>query len=201
MSEVQTPAPIAFPATVEELRGFVAGTMTEVLNIPENKAIQAESLLGFLLGLVQERRAKDDRAQFRPVVVGTYYRGSARATVGHDTESGQFVVAFDEEAKDAEGKLVLEPHEINGVQMTRPVWKAMPLEAGPLEMLTKLVLSQPVQPGQVFFVTTGAAIEAHMEAMTDMFQATEALREKLDSASPEDLLKSSEAATVAAAVQ
>jgi hypothetical protein len=199
MSEVQTPAPIAFPQTTEELRAFVAGTMTEVLSIPENKAIQAESLLGFLLGLVQERRAKDERAQFRPVVVGTYYRGSARATVG--INEGEFFVKFEEEAKDAEGKLVLEPHEVNGVQMTRPVWKAMPLEAAPLEMLSKLVLSQAVQPGLVFYVTTAAGIEAHMEAMTDMFQATEALREKLDSASPEELLKSSEAATVAAAVQ
>ena len=72
MSQVQAVAPVAFPQTTEELRNFVASTMTEVLNIPENKAIQAESLLGFLLGLVQERRAKDDRAQFRPVVVGTY---------------------------------------------------------------------------------------------------------------------------------
>ena len=201
MSEVQTPAPVQFPKTVEELRGFVAGTITEVLNIPENKAIQAESLLGFLLGLVQERRAKDDRSQYRPVVVGTYYRGSARATIGHDVESGQFVVAFDEEVKDAEGKLVLESHEVNGVQMTRPVWKAMPLEAGPLEMLTKLVLSQPVQPGQVFYVTTAAGIEAHMEAMTDMFQATEALREKLDKATPEELLESGEAKVLTDAAQ
>lgn len=197
MSEVQTPAAVAFPTTVEELRNFIAGTMTEILNIPENKVIQAESLLATLLGLTQERRAKDDRAQLRPVVVGTYYRGSARATIGLDTESGQFVVAFDEETKDAEGKLVLEPHEVNGVPMTRPVWKKMPLEAGPLEMLSKLVLSQPVQPGQVFYVTTAAGIEAHMEAMTDMFQATEVLRDKLDSASPEELLQSSEAKVLA----
>ncbi|MNF74541.1 hypothetical protein D3C85_149340 [compost metagenome] len=201
MSQVQAVAPVAFPQTTEELRNFVASTMTEVLNIPENKAIQAESLLGFLLGLVQERRAKDDRAQFRPVVVGTYYRGSARATIGHDAESGQFVVAFDEETKDADGKLVLEPHEVNGVQMTRPVWKAMPLEAGPLEMLTKLVLSQPVQPGQVFFITTAAGIEAHMEAMTDMFQQTDATRTQLDNASKEELLASSEAQVLADAAQ
>lgn len=197
MSEVQTPAPVAFPTSVEELRGFVASTMTEVLNIPENKAIQAESLLGFLLALVQERRAKDDRAQYRPVVVGTYYRGSARATIGLDAESGQFVVAFDEEVKDAEGKLVLESHDVNGVAMTRPTWKAMPLEAGPREMLSKMVLSQPVQPGQVFYVTTGAGIEAHMEAMTDMFQATDATRTKLDNASAEELLQSSEAKVLA----
>jgi predicted DNA-binding protein len=197
MSQVETAAPIAFPSTTEELRAFVAGTMTEVLNIPENKAIQAESLLGFLLGLVQERRAKDDRAQFRPVVVSTYYRGAARATCG--VKEGEFFVQFEEEAKDADGKLVLEAHDVNGVSMTRPVWKAMPLEAGPLEMLTKLVLSQPVQPGQVFYVTTAAGIEAHMEAMTDMFQATDATRTKLDGASKEELLASGEAQAFAEA--
>lgn len=197
MSQVQAVAPAAFPSTTEELRAFVAGTMTEVLNIPENKAIQAESLLGFLLGLVQERRAKDDRSQYRPVVVATYYRGSARATVG--IKDAEFFVQFEEETKDAEGKLVLEQHEVNGVQMTRPVWKAMPLEAGPLEMLTKLVLSQPVQPGQIFFVTTAAGIEAHMEAMTDMFQATDAARTKLDGASNEELLASGEAQVFAEA--
>lgn len=198
MSQAQTAAPaIAMPTTAEELRNFVAGTMTEILNIPENKIIQAESLLGTLLGLVQERRAKDDRAQLRPVVVGTYYRGSARATIGISNDGGEFFVTFEEEAKDADGKLILEPHEVNGVAMTRPVWKAMPLEAGPLEMLSKLVLSQPVQPGQVFFITTAAGIEAHMEAMTDMFQATEVLRDKLDNATPEELLASADAKVLA----
>lgn len=201
MSQVEAAQATIMPRTTEELRAFVAGTMTEVLNIPENKAIQAESLLGFLLGLVQERRAKDDRAQLRPVVVSTYYRGSARATVGISKDGGEFFVTFEEEAKDAEGKLIVEPHEVNGVQMTRPVWKAMRLEAGPVEMLSKLVLSQPVQPGQVFFITTAGGIEAHMEAMTDMFQATEELREKLDNATSEDLLASTEAKVLADAAQ
>jgi hypothetical protein len=198
MSQVQTAAPAVFPTTTEELRGFVAGTMSELLAIPENKAIQAESLLGFLLGLVQERRAKDDRAQFRPVVVSTYYRGSARATIELDTvHNTDLFVRFEQEVKDAEGKVVTEPHEVNGMQLTRPVWELMPLPEGAYEMLAKTVLSQAVQPGQVFYVTTAAGIEAHMEAMTDMFQAQDQLREKLDNASPEELLQSTEAKTLA----
>lgn len=197
MSQAQTAAPaIAMPTTAEELRNFVAGTMTEILNIPENKIIQAESLLGTLLGLVQERRAKDDRAQLRPVVVSTYYRGSARATV-ELVEGGEFFVKFEEESKDAEGKLITEPFELNGVAMTRPVWKGMALPEGAYEMMAKLVLSQPVQPGQIFFVTTAAGIEAHMEAMTDMFQAQDQLREKLDNATPEELLASADAKVLA----
>jgi hypothetical protein len=199
MSQAQTAAPAVFPTTTEELRAFVAGTMSELLAIPENKAIQAESLLGFLLTVVQERRAADKRSEYRPVVVSTYYRGSARATVG--VNEGQFFVLFEEEVKDAEGKVVVEDHEVNGVAMTRPTWKQMPLEAGPLEALTKMVLSQPVQPGQVFYITTTAGIEAHMEAMTDMFQSTDALRAKLDLASPEELLASPDAKVIADAVQ
>jgi hypothetical protein len=189
------------PTNVDELRAFVAGTMTEVMNIPENKAIQAESLLGFLFGLVQERRAKNDRSQLRPVVTSTYYRGSARATVGLDKDGGEFIVTFSEEIKDAEGKLVLEDHVVKGVPMTRPTWRVMQLEAGPLEMLSKLVLSQPVQPGQVFYVTTAAAIEAHMEAMTDVFQKQEELRDRLDNASAEELLATPEAKVLADATK
>jgi hypothetical protein len=198
MSQAQAAAPVAFPTTADELRGFVANTLTEMLNIPENKAIQAETNLLFLLGLVQERRAKDDRAQLRPVVVSTYYRGSARATVELDpVVSAEFFVKFEQESRDTEGKLVTEPFELNGVQMTRPVWVAMPLEGGAYEMMAKLVLSQPVQPGQVFFVTTAAGIEAHMEAMTDMFQKQDELRDKLDNATPEELLATTEAKTLA----
>jgi len=200
MSQVQiAPVVIEMPQTAEQLRHFVAGTMNELLNIPENKAVQAESLLTYLLGLVKEKQASENRANLRPVVVSTYYRGSARATIGLDLQSNTFLVAFDQEAKDADGKIITEAFELNGVQLTRPTWTKFELPGAAYDMMSKLVLSQPVQPGQVFFVTTGAAIEAHMEALTDVFAKQDELREKLDNAGPEELLATEEAQALASA--
>lgn len=181
------------PETAEGLQQFIANATSKMNAIPENQLIQAENTLTVLLRLVKEERARLDRGARRPVVTSSYYRGSLRAVVGR-TEEGDFFVTFTQESKGPDGRLVFEAAELNGVAIQKPVWEAMELDPNASILFSKLVLSQPVQPGDVYYITTAAGIEAHMELMTDLVGKVEETAETLAGKSDEELLQEAQAA-------
>lgn len=198
MSEVKNAAEqvqiVEMPQTPEQLEYFIAGTLNKINSNPDNLNVHAELLLGHLLQLTREQRARRERQAVRPVVVGTYYRGSLRAVVGIEESTGEFKVSFFEEVKDAEGKVVFEDVEVEGKTTRRATWKHAELNAAPFEGLSKMVLSQAVQPNQVFYITTEAGIEAHMEAMTDFIMSQRESVDELSNKSDEQVLADATAA-------
>lgn len=196
MSEAKAavqPEVIEFPQTPEQLEYFIAGTLNKINSNPDNVNVHAEYLLRHLLGLTVEQRARRERQALRPVVVSTYYRGSLKAVVGIDT-TGEFKVDFFQEALDAEGKVIFSDNVVEGVSVKKATWKPAELNQGPLEGLTKTVLSQAVQPNQVFYVTTEVGIEAHMEAMTDFIMSQRDSVNELADKSNDQLLQEATAA-------
>lgn len=196
MSEVkpvQTPAVLEMPTSPEQLREFIAHSLRDILAIPENQLIQAKSFIDTIKKSLDESAQRAERGWLRPVITSTYYRGAFRAVVGtYDAEGDITPVTFLQEQKDAEGKVVFEDAEVNGVALKRPVWVSVEGVVNPasLALLSKLVLSQPTVPGQVFYVTTNGAIEQQMEAATDFFIAQQQSSEQLAAATTEELLKS-----------
>jgi len=184
------------PENAEGLQQFIANAVSKMNTIPENQLIQAENTLKVLLRLVQEERVRVDRSARRPVVTASYYRGSLRAIVGR-AESGDFFVTFEQEGKGPDGRLLFEDAELNGVAIKRPVWEALELDPNASILFSKMVLSQPVQPGDVFYITTAAGIEAHMELMTDVVGKAEATAEEVAGKSDEALLAEAQAAGAA----
>lgn len=196
MSEVNTatqPEVIQFPQTPEQLEYFIAGTLNKINSNPDNLNVHAELLLGHLLNLTREQRARRERQAMRPVVVSTYYRGSLKAVVGISPD-GEFKVDFFEEVKDADGNVVFADHVVEGVSVKKATWQPAVLGQAPLEGLTKTVLSQAVQPNQVYYITTEVGIEAHMEAMTDFIMAQRDSVNALDEKSNAQLLEEATAA-------
>ncbi len=181
------------PESAEGLQQFIANAVSKLNTIPENQLIQAENTLKTLLRLVQEERVRVDRNARRPVVTSTYYRGSLRAVVGR-AEEGDFFVTFTQESKGPDGRLILEDAELNGVAIKRPVWVDLELDPNANILFSKLVLSQPVQPGDVYYITTAVGIEAHMELMTDLVGKVEETAEAVAGKTDEQLLAEAQAA-------
>lgn len=196
MSEVkpvQLQAITEMPTSPEQLREFIASAMRDILAIPENQLIQAKTLIDTIKKSLDESTTRAERNWLRPVVTSTYYRGAFRAVVGqYDADGDITPVSFLQEKKDAEGKIVFEDAEVNGVGLKRPVWESIEGVVNPasLALLSKLVLSQPTVPGQVFYVTTNGAIEQQMEAATDFFIAQQQSGQQLANATTEELLQS-----------
>lgn len=184
------------PESADALQQFIANAVSKMNTIPENQLIQAENTLTVLLRLVKEERVRVDRQARRPVVTASYYRGSIRAVVGR-TEEGDFFITFSQESKGPDGRLLFEDAELNGVAIKKPVWEAMELDQNANILFSKMVLSQPVQPGDVFYITTGAGIEAHMELMTDLVGKVEETAVAVAGKTDEELLAEAQAAGAA----
>lgn len=186
MSEVQTTEAVVvhMPESPEQLRAFVAATLTEVLSIPENQVVQAETLLTTLLGLVRDKRMNDKRAQLRPVVVSTYYRGAIKAEVVLVEGTAEFGVRFFEESKNAEGGLNVYTALVDGTEVKRPIWVPAKITEVSADMLSKTVLSQLVRAGDEYYITTSAAIEAHMEMVTDMVMGQDTIVQSVEETLP-----------------
>lgn len=184
------------PESAEQLQQFIANATSKMNGIPENQLIQAEGLLAVLLRLVKEERVRLDRNTRRPVVTSAYYRGSVRAIVGR-TEEGDFFLTFSQEGKGPDGRILFEDAELNGVAIKRPVWEAFDLDQNANILFSKMVLSQPVQVGDVYYITTAAGIEAHMELMTDLVGKVEATAEEVAGKTDDELLAEAQAAGAA----
>jgi hypothetical protein len=138
------------PTNVEELHAFIVKTLTEVLAIPENTIQLAQNIFAAAANATQVQRERDAREQFRPVLTRTPYPGCLRALVTFVDET--FVVSFGH-IPDGESDW-----ELCGSALAEPACEA----------LTKLVLSQPVFDGDIWYVTTNAAVNAQLEKVTDV---------------------------------
>lgn len=139
------------PTTPEELRVYISHVLRDILSIPENVIQLAQNVFAAAANATQVQRERDLREGLRPVLSRTYYQGSLRATVSQPTEGSPMVVGLEFIPEDEKE------------------WKdaTIAIAESAREALSKLVLSQPTFPGDVWYVTTNAAVNAQLEKVTD----------------------------------
>jgi hypothetical protein len=148
---VAAPAPIYMPETPEQLKAFVAASVTDLLNIPENATHFARVVLsGALKALNNEAQYKAQLAM-RPVLTRTPYAGCLRAVVSANTEAGDEPLSVDITTRAAGSEEWID--------------SGMPYEA--LQKVAKLVLSQSTVPGDVWYITSNLAVDAQLDAAAE----------------------------------
>lgn len=133
-----------------ELHKSISEGLTTILGIPANQLSMGIMFFEVALQAMKLQQQEEERRYARPVLVRTEYEGSLKAVVSADpANAGEFIVdLFD--LKDGE-------------------WVDLDFEPSYLEVLSKMVLSQSVQDGDVWYITNNAAIEANLEKVADVY--------------------------------
>lgn len=168
-TEVQQIAVQQMPTTPDELRVFVVEALKQILSIPENVIQLAQQIFAAGANATQVQSERDVREGLRPVLTRVYYPGAFRATVSGEVDAPMTV------------KLEHKPEGSEVWEDCREV-----INPSAYEALSKLVLSQPTIPNDVWYITTNAAVNAQQEKVTDIMMGKGEV-EPLKEAAPLDL--------------
>lgn len=163
-----TPAPFELPTTREGFKQLFAELFSETMSNPANANLLAKTLFAAthnaLLGAID----KDFRQDNKPVIVRQEYPDSWRCTVVGGV-GGTLTVTVEE--KNAAGE-----------------WAKADISEALEAKTAGLVLSQTAAPGDVFFLTTSAKIEAARDNFVDQYLAdAEAERDQRGAAALGDI--------------
>lgn len=145
---VESPVVVQMPDTPEALKVFVAYTLTDLLNIPENGTHFARVVLSAALKALNNSAQQSAQQATRPVLSRTPYAGCLRG-----------VVAANEEASDEPLSVDLTAHDV-----ATDTWVESTLPASVQQNVAKLILSQSTVPGDVWYVTTNHAVDKLLDA-------------------------------------
>lgn len=149
--EAEVPQVILMPQTPEQLKAFIAGSVTDVLNIPENATQIARVVIAAALRSLSNDAQHEAIKKTRPVLTRTPYAGCLRA-----------VITANEVASDEPLTVDVMVHDI-----ASDSWVESGLPQAGLENVAKLVLSQATVPGDVWYITTNHAVDKQLDAATD----------------------------------
>lgn len=137
---------------IEQVRHLIAEQLSSLLTIPENQENLAIIVVGALARMTKELTDTRLRNANRLTLTKTYYAGALRAEVG---------VSVAEEADESllSVKFFIKSEENEWVP-------ADDLNDAAVENLTKLVLSQTAVPGDVFYITTQAAVNQFVDNLS-----------------------------------
>ncbi|MNQ29611.1 hypothetical protein D3C85_429260 [compost metagenome] len=156
---VEAPQAIMMPETPEHLKVFVAATLTDLLNIPENATHFARVVLSAGLKALNNEAQHKAQLAMRPVLTRTPYAGCLRA-----------VITANEVASDEPLTVDITIREVGSEE-----WVDSKIPAHALQELAKLVLSQATVPGDVWYITTNQAVDQQLdkaaEALLNQAQA------------------------------
>lgn len=134
-----------------EFKEAVAQALHDLLNIPANQLSLAIMMAQSNLNSLVQQRNEEQRRYTQPVLVRAPYKGCIKATIGDVDAEGLLTVLLEEE-KDG-------------------VWVESQIDPVYQATFKKLALSDTAQPGDIWFITTPAAIDAEREKATDYFEA------------------------------
>lgn len=149
--EAAVPQPIYMPETPEQLKAFIAASVTDLLNIPENATHFARVVLSGALGALNNQAQLASQLALRPVLTRTPYAGCLRAVISANTEAGDEPLSVDITTRAAGSEEWVDT--------------GMPNEA--LQKIAKLVLSQSTVPGDVWYITSNRAVDAQLDAAAE----------------------------------
>lgn len=149
--------------SLNELRQVIVTELNNVLTNPDNLNTLANQIFTASTNAIRENAQLRARTAVRPVLTRVPYPGCLKATVLEPREGEEILdVSFEEQVTDQD----------------KEGWKTAALTDQQHLTLRKLVLSQTTVPGDVYYVTTSAAIDAALEAATDeVMAATQAQAE------------------------
>lgn len=146
-----TPAAFEMPTTREGFKQLFAELFSETMSNPANATLLAKTLFAAthnaLLGAID----KDFRQENKPVIVKQEYPDSWRCTVVGG-EGGTLTVTVEEKTADGE-------------------WIKANISEALEAKASGLVLSQTAAPGDIYFLTTSAKIEAARDSFVDQYLA------------------------------
>ena len=143
-----------FPKTSDELHMFIAESFRDLLAVPENGAIFANTVLHAQLRALTANREHEQRAQTAIVLVKTEYPQCVRATVTAPVVEGELL------------SVTLEVRDNGPESDWVDAGKLYTKEA--LDNVGKLVLSQTATPGDQWYVTTNHAVDKAREQVSQM---------------------------------
>ena len=133
-----------FPTTPDELARFIQKTIGAILSYPPAAIEFALALSKINTSVLADSKAIFEKERNRLVVVTTYYEESLRATVAEDLST----VTLDVEENST--------------------WVPFEAPDETIANLTKLVLSQVVDPSVPYYITTSAKIDELRDKMTEV---------------------------------
>lgn len=151
MSTAPTPAPFEMPTTREGFKQLFAQLFSETMSNPANANLLAKTLTAAVHNSLLGAIDKDFRQENKPVIVKQEYPDSWRCTVVGG-QGGTLTVTVEE--KNAAGE-----------------WAKADISEALEAKTAGLVLSQTAAPGDVFFLTTSAKIEAARDSFVDQYLA------------------------------
>lgn len=133
----------------QEIKEMVAEAFNELLQVPANQLNLGIMFTQVQLQALKLQQQEEERRYARPVVVRAYYEGALRATVAANNE-GNFDVTFTE-LKDGEWVDPLISVDYQGI-------------------FSKMILSQGVVDGDVWYITNNASVENNLEKAANFFK-------------------------------
>jgi len=150
-TEKPAEAIFAAPTTRDGFKQLFAELFSETMSNPANATLLAKTLTAAIHNALLAAIDKDFRQDNRPVIVRQEYPDSWRCTVVGGT-GGTMTVTIEERGADG-------------------VWAKVDISEALEAKTAGLVLSQTAQPGDVFFLTTSAKIEAARDGFVDQYLA------------------------------
>lgn len=155
MSQIQQEAGVVveMPKTPEELYTFIAKSFGQLMAIPENATIFANTILHAQLRALQVNSKVEASSQLEMVLARIEYPGCLRAEVTQpDAATGLLDVVL--ECRDPENK---------------EAWTSdTGFNADQIAAFKRLVLSQTTVPTDVWFITTSAAVNQTNKEVAEM---------------------------------
>lgn len=151
-TEKPAEAIFAAPTTRDGFKQMFAEMFAELMSNPANANMLAKTLAAASHNALLGAMAKDIRQEQKPVVIKIEYPDSWRCTIIESDNETKVDVLFEE--RNAAGE-----------------WQRLDLSEQQLKTAKMLVLAQSAVPGDVFFLTNSAAIEAARDTFVDQYLA------------------------------
>lgn len=160
-SHIEEPKIITFPQTPEQLDHYIAGAVSQFLNIPENQTLLAQVVVSGLARALTNDRERLEKDMNRLILVKAPFPGSIKAVVYQKSETELGVNFFQLQQSVVEGEA--------------PTWALIEAnERNPqakLDALSNFVLAKATVVNETWFITTSKAVDAAAQEGADLLAA------------------------------